>query len=119
MINRPSLTTLDIDRLAWTIADKGVHTIPTAVLGELGFEARAAGAKPVFTEILLDASAPSVARQRAFGHIATLIARWRTHDAAPEALHLDGAITPQVTHDANYDHDHNYDADRCGQGVAA
>lgn len=109
MINRPSPTTIDIDRLAWTIADNGLHTIPTAVLGELGFEAHAAGAKPVFTEILLDASAPSVARQRAFGQIATLIARWRTHDAAPQALHLNDEGAQKVT----------YDADRCGQGVAA
>ncbi len=109
MINRPNPTTLDIDRLAWTIADKGVHTIPTAVLRELGFEAHAAGAKPVFTEILLDASAPPVARQRAFGQIATLIARWRTHDATPQALSVNGEITQHVT----------YDSSSCGQGVAA
>lgn len=108
MINRTSPTTIDIDRLAWTIADKGVHTIPTAVLRELGFEARAAGVKPVFTEILLDESAPPVARQRAFGQIAPLVTRWRNH-ASPQTVHPNGDAKHQVSGDAS----------GCGRGVAA
>ncbi len=83
MINGLLPTDIEFDRLAWTIAERGIHAIPPAVLRDLGFQARSAGVQPILTEILLDGSAPPVARQRAFGHIASALARWRTRDSDP------------------------------------
>ncbi len=80
MINGLLPTDIEFDRLAWTIAERGIHAIPPAVLRDLGFQARSAGVQPILTEILLDGSAPPVARQRAFGHIASAIAHWHRND---------------------------------------
>ncbi len=80
MINGLIPTDIEFDRLAWTIAERGIHAIPPAVLRELGFQARSAGVQPILTEILLDGSAPPVARQRAFGRIASALAHWHHRD---------------------------------------
>ncbi len=76
-------TRTEIDRVAWTIADGGINAVSPAVLRELGFQARGVGVLPVLTEILLDRSAPPVARQRAFGRIASALGRRRTRDSDP------------------------------------
>ena len=83
VINQILPTRTEIDRVAWTIADGGINAVSPAVLRELGFQARGAGVEPVLTEILLNRSAPPVARQRAFGHIASALDRWRTRDTDP------------------------------------
>ena len=64
VINQILPTRTEIDRVAWTIADGGINAVSPAVLRELGFQARGAGVEPVLTEILLDRSAPPVARFR-------------------------------------------------------
>ena len=67
-------TNLRLDQVAWTIDRRGINSIPAAALRELGFEARSAGASQILTDVLEDTGAPSVARQRAFGNIASLLA---------------------------------------------
>ncbi len=64
-----------LDRVAWTIDQRGINAIPAAALRELGFLARSAGASHVLSDVLVDTTAPAVARQRAFGRIASLLAQ--------------------------------------------
>lgn len=66
-------TTQRLDQVAWTIDQRGINSIPAAALRELGFLARSAGGSHVLSEVLVDTAAPAVARQRAFGHIASLL----------------------------------------------
>ena len=63
-----------LDQVAWTIDQRGINSIPAAALRELGFLALSAGASQILTDVLVDTCAPSVARQRAFGNIASLLA---------------------------------------------
>jgi hypothetical protein len=63
-----------LDQVAWTIDQRGINAIPAAALRELGFLARSAGASQILSDLLVDTAAPNVARQRAFGKIASLIA---------------------------------------------
>lgn len=67
-------TTQRLDQVAWTIDQRGINSIPAAALRELGFLARSAGGSQILSEVLVDTTAPSVARQRAFGKIAALLA---------------------------------------------
>lgn len=67
-------TSQRLDQVAWTIDQRGINSIPAAALRELGFLAKSAGASKILTDVLVDTKAPSVARQRAFGRIASLIA---------------------------------------------
>lgn len=79
-----ALSTSQLDRMAWTIANAGFETIPAAALRELGFEARQAGVHTAITNTLVDASAPLVVRQRAFGYIADkLSAIWNAPVTTP------------------------------------
>ncbi len=67
-------TTQRLDQVAWTIDQRGINAIPAAALRELGFLARSAGGSQVLSDVLMDTSAPAVARQRAYGRIASLLA---------------------------------------------
>jgi hypothetical protein len=82
MIHGQLPTNIEIDRMAWKIAELGVQAVPAPALRELGFQARMAGIQPVLTEVLIDQTAPPVARQRAFGQIAAQIAQWHIGDLA-------------------------------------
>lgn len=73
-MNNPFTTNQRLDQVAWTIDQRGINSIPAAALRELGFQARAAGASQVLSDVLSDTAAPTVARQRAFGMIASFIA---------------------------------------------
>lgn len=68
-----------LTQVAWTIDQRGIDAIPAAALRELGFQALSAGASHVLADVLIDTSAPKVARQRAYGRIASLLA-----DPAPK-----------------------------------
>jgi len=63
-----------LDQVAWTIDQRGINAIPAAALRELGFLARSAGANQVLTDVLADTNAPEIARQRAYGRIASVLA---------------------------------------------
>ena len=67
-------TTQRLDQVAWTIDQRGINSIPAAALRELGFLARSAGGSQILSDVLSDPAAPAVARQRAFGRIASLLA---------------------------------------------
>ena len=67
-------TTQRLDQVAWTIDQRGINSIPVAALRELGFLARSAGGSQVLSDVLVDTTAPAVARQRAYGRIASLLA---------------------------------------------
>jgi hypothetical protein len=67
-------TTQRLDQVAWTIDQRGINAIPAAALRELGFLARSAGGSQILSDVLVDTTAPAVVRQRAFGHIASLLA---------------------------------------------
>ena len=73
MNNPLNPTNLRLDQVAWTIDQRGINSIPAAALRELGFLALSAGASQIVTDVLIDTCAPSVARQRAFGKIASLL----------------------------------------------
>ncbi len=66
-----------VETMAWTIDHSGIGAIPVAALRELGVEADRFGVPTVVTDVLLDSSAPRVARDRAFGFIATALAGGR------------------------------------------
>ena len=67
-------TTQRLDQVAWTIDQRGINAIPAAALRELGFLARSAGGSQILSDVLVDTTAPTVARQRAYGRIASLLA---------------------------------------------
>lgn len=67
-------TTQRLDQVAWTIDQRGINAIPAAALRELGFLARSAGGSQILSDVLIDTNAPTVARQRAYGRIASLLA---------------------------------------------
>lgn len=62
-----------LDQVAWNIDRRGINSIPAAALRELGFMAKSAGVSQIFTDLLVDANAPAIARERAFGNIASAI----------------------------------------------
>ena len=80
-MNQP-LSINHLDRMAWTIDNSGFDSIPAAALRELGFEARRAGVGPAVAHTLVDTSVPLVVRQRAFGHVASKLARLWHHEAS-------------------------------------
>ena len=81
-----TLTSHQLDRMAWTIASSGFDTVPSAALRELGFEARRAGIDAAVAHTLADPGAPLVVRQRAFGVIAERLGSlWRGSPAASDA----------------------------------
>ncbi|MBI4883501.1 MAG: hypothetical protein HY826_05540 [Actinobacteria bacterium] len=76
-------TSLRMERMALTIDRRGINAIPVAALRELGFQAVSAGSSRIVAEVLADPCAPPVARERAFGIVATVLAGPR--DRAPKA----------------------------------
>jgi hypothetical protein len=70
VISMRTLFTLDF--LAWSVAQDGVEAHRAELLS-VGREARARGVSPVLVDVLLDASQPEVARQRAFGAVAAAL----------------------------------------------
>ena len=74
-MNNPFIPTNErLDQVAWTIDQRGINAIPAAALRELGFLATSAGAHQILSDVLVDPAAPAIARQRAFGRIASLLA---------------------------------------------
>jgi hypothetical protein len=71
-----------LDDLARAIAVEGIGAHTPELSGVAG-AARQAGISPVLVEVLLDEHAPAVARERAFGMIATQL--W-SGAAAPAAI---------------------------------
>lgn len=83
MENTFNAASLRMERMALTIDRRGINAIPAAALRELGFQAVSAGSSRIVAEVLADPCAPAVARERAFGIIATILASRR--DLAPKA----------------------------------
>ncbi len=81
-----TLSSQQLDRMAYTIANRGFDNIPAAALRELGFEARRAGVNAAVAHTLVDTTASCVARQRAFGFIAAKLASTRNGYSTPAAL---------------------------------
>lgn len=75
----PQIRTTHLESLAWTIDRVGIDEIPTQELRELRRAARAAGCAAGVADLLCDRSAPTVVRQRAFGHVAAFLARLARH----------------------------------------
>jgi hypothetical protein len=73
------LSNPNLDRMAWTIAQSGINSVPTSALRELGFESRRIGVHPEIAHTLVDDAVPLVVRQRAFGYIAAKLAAARSH----------------------------------------
>ena len=67
--------TTELDRMASTIADCGIDSIPVSTLRRLAFEARREGVSASVAYAIVDPTLPMILRQRAFGHIATKLAR--------------------------------------------
>lgn len=75
LMDNPFIPTIQrLDQVAWTIEQRGINAIPAAALRELGFLARSAGGSQILSDVLVDTTAPNVARQRAYGRIASLLA---------------------------------------------
>lgn len=71
----PQFGPIQLDTMAWTIDRSGIHAIPVAVLHELGVQAHRSGVSIAVTDVLVDSTAPPVARNRAFGFIAAALGR--------------------------------------------
>jgi hypothetical protein len=67
------MSSTDLSDLAWELASEGFAGREDAVRGVVR-TARAKGLSPVLTAVLADRREPEVARLRAFGRIATLLA---------------------------------------------
>ena len=74
-MNTPS--TNQLDRMASTIADGGIDSIPVTTLRRLAFEAHREGVSASVAYAIVDTTLPMVLRQRAFGHIAVKLAKAR------------------------------------------
>lgn len=74
------MSTTDLTELAWDLASDGFVDREAAVLRVVR-TARAAGLSSALTGVLADAAQPEVARLRAFGRLAVLLA---AIDATPQ-----------------------------------
>jgi hypothetical protein len=70
-------TASELGRLAARIADFGIEAVAPAALDTVAHAAAEAGASTVLTALLVDDTAPAVARERAFGRLAAELARPR------------------------------------------
>ena len=68
-----AINSLDLERLAHCIAEDGIESVEDAV-GSVVWRARVAGVCGPAVDVLGDTSQPPVARQRAFGLIASRLA---------------------------------------------
>ncbi|MDQ3737995.1 MAG: hypothetical protein M3337_02360 [Actinomycetota bacterium] len=64
-----AINSLDLERLAYCIAEDGIESAEGAV-ADVVWRARLIGVRDAALDVLGDTSQPSVARQRAFGRIA-------------------------------------------------
>ncbi len=74
----------EIDSLATTIVRSGVAAVDPIALALLARQARSAGASAVLVDVLLGAHEPTVARERAFGRIASHLLRSRPSAGVPQ-----------------------------------
>jgi hypothetical protein len=66
---------LDFHQLAEAVADRGVAAVDPDIVDDLAGRALTLGASPTIVGILRDPAEPAVARVRAFGRIAGVLAR--------------------------------------------
>jgi len=85
VLHAPSLTELDLDELAHDIARCGIASFEPSVHA-VAEAAVLLGACPTLVALLLDQTAAGVVRERAFGHVATTIARRSATTTTPERL---------------------------------
>lgn len=75
----------DLDALAHGIADRGIAASERAVRCVADAAARR-GACPVLVGLVTDRGAPQVARERAFGRLAAILASRLPAESAPDLL---------------------------------
>lgn len=79
----------DLDRVGAIIDRDGIDAVPGHLLDHLAADAKTLGVTTVATDVLLDATDPSVARERAFGVLAYRLMGARNRRLAapvPEAV---------------------------------
>jgi hypothetical protein len=69
-----SLSLTELEQIGWTIERSGLANVTDQRLAEIAHEAIQLGIRPIAAGVLADPSEPSVARQRAFGRIASGLA---------------------------------------------
>lgn len=65
----------DLHRVAETVADQGIDAIDPSLVDAVAARALVLGASTTLVDILVDPDEPAVARIRAFGRLATIVAR--------------------------------------------
>lgn len=65
-----AINSLDLERLAYCIAQDGIKSVEDAV-GSVVWRARVVGVRDPAVDVLGDTSQPEVARERAFGRVAS------------------------------------------------
>jgi len=86
VLHAPSFSQLDLDELAHGIARCGITSFEPAVQA-VAAAAERAGACSVLVTLLADQDSPRVARERAFGRLASVLVR-RLRDASPATHRL-------------------------------
>lgn len=66
---------IDLDRVAETVADRGVDAVDPSLVDRVATRALALGASPTIVAVVLDPTEPAVARVRAFGRLAMIVSR--------------------------------------------
>lgn len=69
------LLTTDLHRVAETVADQGIDAVDATLVDAVAARALMLGASTTLVDILTDRSEPTVARIRAFGRLAVIVAR--------------------------------------------
>src|SRR5690606_25141730 len=65
----------DLNRVAETVADQGIDAIDPSLVDAVAARALVLGANTTLVDILVDPDEPAVARIRAFGRLAMIVAR--------------------------------------------
>jgi len=65
----------DLHRVAETVADQGIDAIDPSLVDAVAARALVLGANTTLVDILVDPDEPAVARIRAFGRLAMIVAR--------------------------------------------
>lgn len=68
-----AINTLDLERLAYCIADDGIESVEDAI-GDVVWRSRVIGVRDAALDVLGDTTQPQIVRQRAFGRIASRLA---------------------------------------------
>jgi len=69
------LLTTDLHRVAETVADQGIDAVDATLVDAVAARALLLGASSTLVDVLTDRSEPAVARVRAFGRLAVVVAR--------------------------------------------